>query len=284
MKRIITDEIRQGVIDNYVNKQWGQIKSGKPYGVGQKSVNKILKEANIPIRTLQEANALHRDKMKMPFNEDYFDIETPNMAYILGLIASDGNINRDRNCISIKLNSTDKEILERIRQELDMVRPIRDYITNSGQAFSDLSMSSIKVKKLLKERYNIGPNKTFNLIFPYNLNRIYWIDFIRGYFDGDGWISLHANKQIQSGICGACKDVLQTMVDYLYEDFNIPKVDVYKETSKYVRKNKEHSIIYRIVYGKASTELLYDAFYNNNNKSTLFLQRKKDKFDFLFKK
>ena len=154
MKRIITDEIRQGVIDNYVNKQWGQIKSGKPYGVGQKSVNKILKEANIPIRTLQEANALHRDKMKMPFNEDYFDIETPNMAYILGLIASDGNINRDRNCISIKLNSTDKEILERIRQELDMVRPIRDYITNSGQAFSDLSMSSIKVKKLLKEQIN----------------------------------------------------------------------------------------------------------------------------------
>lgn len=283
MKRIITEEIKQGVIDNYVNKKWGQIKSGKPYGVGQKGVNKILKEANIKIRNLQEANSLHKDKMKMSFNEDYFDTEIPNMAYILGLLASDGCISSNRNEIIIKLNTVDKEILERIHNELNMTRPIKDHITNSGQAYSVLSLSSIKIKKILKEKYNIGPRKTFNLIFPYNLKREYWIDFIRGYFDGDGWISLKSDGQIQSGICGACKEVLQTIVDYLYEDFNIPKVKVYEEYSKYVKLNGEKSIIYRITYGKESSKLLYNILYRED-KNSLFLKRKKDKFDLLFKK
>ena len=116
-------EIEDKIIDNYVNKQYGQRKSGEEFGLSDYAVKTILKKYNIPIRNLNEAICIANGKYDRTTthykkNEEYFDTESHNMAWILGFLASDGNIKQDRNCIRIELSYVDREILERIKEEI----------------------------------------------------------------------------------------------------------------------------------------------------------------------
>ena len=49
------------------------------------------------------------------------------MAYVMGLIASDGLVNSKDNMIRIELKSDDKEILEKINSIIENERPIKTY-------------------------------------------------------------------------------------------------------------------------------------------------------------
>ena len=61
----------------------------KDYRVNQDKISRLLKENNIHIRDVSEC---HR---KYELNEQYFDnIDTPNKAYIIGLLIADGNISQ----------------------------------------------------------------------------------------------------------------------------------------------------------------------------------------------
>jgi 5'-3' exonuclease len=53
-------------------------------------------------------------------NHDFFKKWSPEMAYVLGFITADGNLNVGRrgNCY-LEINSTDKDILEKIKSALD---------------------------------------------------------------------------------------------------------------------------------------------------------------------
>ena len=82
MKKTIDKEIQNEIINNYVNKGYGLIKSGKEFGIGQTCVKRILQENGVKIRTLQEANSLQKDKNKMPLNDNYLQNQRCNMAYI----------------------------------------------------------------------------------------------------------------------------------------------------------------------------------------------------------
>ena len=269
MKKTIEQYKIEGIINNYVNKGYGLIKSGKEFDIGQTAVKRILQENNIHVRNLQEANTLHRDKIKMPLNDNYFKTQSSNMAYILGILASDGTIKKDRNEIRLTLQRNDREILEKIHAELQMTRPIRDFEDRKGHLNSALIISSATIKEDLA-KYNIIPAKTFNLIFPVQLERKYWIDFIRGFFDGDGCISLKSDGHVVFSLYCACKDFLQVIIDFFNEEYNIPKKDIYK-----------HGSIWKVEYAKKASKEIYQHLYTTNS---LYMQRKKDKFDSIFKK
>lgn len=269
MKKIIAKEIQDKIIDNYVNKGYGLIKSGKEFNIGQTCVKRILIENKINIRNLQEANALHKDLNKFSLNDNYFKHQSCNMAYILGILASDGTIKLDRNEIKLTLQRDDRELLEKIHHELNMTRPIHDYEDRKGHKNSSLVISSKQIKQDLSE-YGIIPQKTFNLTTPKKLNKVYWIDYIRGFFDGDGCICQKTDGHVSFSLYCACKDFLQEICDFLYEEYNIPKKPIYI-----------HGNIYKIEYGKKATQQIYDILYTNNS---IYMKRKKDKFDLIFKK
>lgn len=48
-------EIENKVIDNYVNKKYGQKRSGQEFGLSAAAVKRILKKYSIPIRDLHES-------------------------------------------------------------------------------------------------------------------------------------------------------------------------------------------------------------------------------------
>ena len=256
------------VIDAYCNKKYGLVKTGKLIGVNQRIVRKVLIENNIHIRSLAEANkanAINTRKYKV--NDDYFDKESHNMAYILGFLAADGTVSRNGNRIKIGLSSVDRGFLESIRKELGIESSIFDYETSNGYLVSELSFTSSKIKQKLSE-YNVIPGKTETFTFPTNLNKEYWIDFIRGYFDGDGSVGTAGPSAIRWQICSHRPHVLETIVNFLYEEYNIPKVSIQKN-------KKGNSFLYTIQYSNNSTRKIYQILYTD---SSLYLPRKFEKF------
>ena len=256
------------IIDAYCNKKYGLVKTGKLIGVNQRIVRKVLINNNIHIRSLAEANRANSINVrKYGVNDDYFDNESSNMAYILGFLAADGTVAKNGNRIKIGLSSVDRKFLELIKEELGAESNILDYETSNGYMVSEFSFTSQKIKQKLAE-YNIVPGKTETFTFPINLSKKYWIDFIRGYFDGDGSVGTAGPSAIRWQICSHRPQVLETIVEFLFEEYGIPKV--------FVQKNKHgNSFLYTIQYSNNSTRKIFQIIYTPNS---LYLPRKFEKF------
>lgn len=268
MKRTqLPKETVEGILDNYVNKGFGLIKSGKEFGVGTRVVRRVLLENNIHIRSFSEAASISGVNRRIhDVNDNYFSEENHNMAYLLGFLASDGTIRKNDNSVKIGLSSVDRDFLLTIKKEIGYQGELTDYITSNGFSVSELRFTSKQIKADLA-KYNIVPNKTFIYTFPKNLKREYWIDFIRGYFDGDGSVSTASSEAIRWQVCSANPDVLNTIVDFFFEEYEIPKVNLQWQ-------EKVHRLYY-IQYSTTATRKIFQILYTPN---CLKLPRKYEKF------
>lgn len=264
----LSQEVIDKIIYDYTVNKYGLIKTGKNNGVGERIVRRVLLENKVHIRSRGEA-AIVSNIQRRQFNVDdnYFSTENSNMAYLLGFLASDGTVDKKNNRIKIGLSSIDKKFLMEIKEELKYEGDILDYITSNGFSVSELTFTSQQIKKDLA-RYNIVPNKTFAFKFPKNLNKKYWIDFIRGYFDGDGSVSTAGENAIKWQICSATKDVLETIVDFFYEEYHIKKISILEQS----RKN---NTLYYFQYSTNATKEIFSILYKKNS---LKLPRKYLKF------
>lgn len=266
-KAQLPKETVEGILDNYVNKGFGLIKSGKEFGVGTRVVRRILLENNIHIRSFNEAASISSVNRRIhDVNDNYFSEENHNMAYLLGFLASDGTIRKNDNSVKIGLSSVDRDFLLTIKKEIGYQGELTDYITSNGFSVSELRFTSKQIKADLA-KYNIVPNKTFIYTFPKNLKREYWIDFIRGYFDGDGSVSIASSEAIRWQVCSANPDVLNTIVDFFFEEYEIPKVNLQWQ-------EKVHRLYY-IQYSTTATRKIFQILYTPN---CLKLPRKYEKF------
>ena len=147
------------------------------------SITSVLKAHNVPI---EKRNYLHK-KCK----EDYFDvIDTDEKAYILGFFIADGTIDHSQYRMGISLQSSDREVLDLIKFELDINNNI--VISNRHPELREeqaqLRWSSKHMVNTLKG-YNILPRKTYDseFIFPFDkIPKQFYGSFIRGFIDGDG--------------------------------------------------------------------------------------------------
>lgn len=272
------EQIESIVVDNYVNKKFGQLKSGRQFGLSDRTVKNILLKNNVQIRNLHEsicvANQTNdRTTQHYEKNPNFFKEENSNMAWLLGFLASDGNISKNGNRIRIELSIVDKEILERIKEIVKIENPIKIRENKRGFVFASLDWSCAEHKKDL-EKYNIIPQKTYTLLPPTKLNEKFYIDYIRGYFDGDGTINLNLthggkSKSLRWGICGASKPVLEWIIWVLEERYDITSVNIHKDSSN-------EKDFYSFAYSTNATRKIYDILYTNNS---LFLKRKKEKYE-----
>ena len=226
------------------------------------TIKQILIKNNIPIRNASQNTSLYNKKNAKKKNIKYFDTQSHNMAWLLGFIAADGCVYQNKNEIKIGLSSVDREILEKIKEELQIENKICDYETNNGFLVSELRWTCAEHKQKLFE-YGIIPNKTFCLGLPLKLKKEYYIDYIRGYFDGDGSINLIQNgNALRWQICSATSEILNWIVNFFHEEYGISKVNI----QEWKRK---HSL-YSIQYSTNATKQIYKILYNGN----LCLERK----------
>ena len=273
MRRIFTEEEKNIIYKEYVENKRGLIFISKQINSTPETIKKFLKNNNIHIRTFSEAAVQSNKNRTLKKDNNYFKTENSNMAWILGFIASDGTIRKNRNTIKIGLAIKDKEILERIRKEINIENKVKEYTNTQGFECCQLEWTSEEHKKDLSN-YNIIPQKTFKLLPPLKLKKEYWIDYIRGYFDGDGSVNTNGNNGIRFSICAANKKILEWIIDVFYK-YGIPKVNIYK---KIIGLNP----LYYFEYSTNSTKKIYNILYSTN--SNLYLKRKKNKFEELVNK
>ena len=276
--RNITKQQEQEIIRLYVQEHRGQVYCSKTVlGINNPNrVKDILKKYHIPIRNFREAaieSNINRAKKK---NDDYFSIQSPNMAWLLGFLAADGTISKRDNTIKLGLSEKDSEILERIKTELSLEdTEVKHYTNSRGYDCCSLEWTSKKQKNDLS-KYSVVPEKTFILKPPYLLNSQYYIDYIRGYFDGDGSINYCHIKggALRWQVCSATREIIQFVIDTLYNEYGIKKVNIYSQQRK-------TAPLYYCQYSTNATKKIYPVLYGTG--STLYLKRKRDHYEEILK-
>ena len=229
----------------------------------------ILEKNGYKLRNRHEAIIAANKNRNLMQNHNFFQVENEDMAWLLGFIAADGGIEKKRNVIRINLSTVDKEILIKIKNLINLQSEVKDYITNDGYAVSKIQWSSEQHKKDLAN-YGITFEKTFKLKPPLKLNKKYWKDYIRGFWDGDGSITLNKNNynSLLWQITSASKSILEFIVNYFYEEYQIPKVNIHSFTRNGVE-------LYILQYSTNASMKIYNIFYDDNS---ICLKRKKDKY------
>lgn len=155
---------------------------------GVTSDRKLAKKLHIGKSTIQKwRNALGLKIIKNTVNENYFDNWNPEMAYVLGLIATDGNVSwnpkKGYQSLTITAAEKDKEHLEKIRQLLKSAKPL--LYAESTKSYR-LIVNSKKICQDLMA-FGIVPAKSKILKFQPVPVR-YLQHYIRGVVDGDGTV------------------------------------------------------------------------------------------------
>lgn len=135
---------------------------------------------------------------KYTFNEHYFDaIDNEYKAYWLGFLMADGYNHESKSCIAIRLQLEDKEILEKFKNELNYTGHIYEFhritaVNKLNRSYCELNLCSPIFSESLSKLGCIQ-GKTYLLQFP-DLRTDLIQHFIRGYFDGDGCLSITSRK------------------------------------------------------------------------------------------
>lgn len=169
-------------------------KIGKVYGVNKSSIKTVLNKMNIKTR-----DNSHKGR-KYTINENYFDnIDTPNKAYILGLLYSDGCNYRKANHVKLELQESDKEILEKIKREMNINNPLKlNELSKKNTNWQNTYRLSIVNKHVSETLESLGviPNKSLKIVFPKWLPDELLPHFLRGYVDGDGHIQCYVSRHV----------------------------------------------------------------------------------------
>lgn len=209
--------------------------------------------------------------LKYSINDKFFEtITTENQAYFLGLLYADGYVNRRK--FVLALQEKDKEILEKFCLALNTQRPLyftpshKSTINNKEYQSQGQFCLCIHNVKMCRDLHNLGclQNKSLTLQFPTCVPDHLLHHFIRGYFDGDGWVCEAKGYRRIIGFISSVPFIETLRQKFIHLPHSIDKRNQNKGLlSLHYRSKKTFDWWHRYLYADA----------------TVFLKRKKDKFD-----
>lgn len=202
-------------------------------------------------------------------NYDFFKKWSPEMSYVLGFIAADGNICHSGKAHTLHIASDDRDIIEKIKKILNYSGPIHQKNRFNGKISYSLRICDQIIFKDL-ENWGISERKSLTL-FP-KVRKKYVSDFLRGYLDGDGTVYLRNTKYL-SKLGVVFYTASKPMAKFIYT--NLKNLLIHSFSNIQNRLTKYNNCYYSISLGhKASCEL-YSKIYPNTD---LYMERKYNKF------
>ena len=256
--------IEKEILENYINKELSYKEIAKIFNVNEKTIKINAKKYGLTSKIGSQGARKHK------FNERYFEnIDSEEKAYWLGFIAADGCVYKNKQSyrLQINLKGSDIDHLKKFQKAI-----CSDYkITEKkvGKAQSNTCQLKINSTKMCNDLIKNNIIERKSIIFePPILNKNLMSHFIRGYFDGDGWITSYKRKDSNGyrnevGIIGG-KKALNYFIDFLPKGF-----------SKY-EKYKDNKIIQISGSSIKTISETYNYLYEN---ATIFLDRKKNVFE-----
>jgi hypothetical protein len=144
---------------------------GQHHGLSHSAVIGLARRHGKKVRSRHDYVA----PRKHVFREDFFAQWTPDMAYVLGLVATDGSVDGK----SLRLYQKEVDLLDQVSLALESTKP---YI-RCGLDLPTLRLNSVRLIRDLRA-LGIHPNKVRTIRAPNVVP--YPQDYLRGIFDGDG--------------------------------------------------------------------------------------------------
>lgn len=240
-----------------------------------KSLTQISKELKISARRfalwLREQDIETPKNKKYTCNEDYFkEIDTEEKAYWLGFLYADGCVNRGKKSMNLEitLKNEDRKHLVKFLNAINSNVPIKEKQIILGDKTFQANKIVICSTQMCKDLIEKGcvPNKSLTLEFPSKetIKTELLHHFVRGYFDGDGWLGFSTDKRrARLGITGTYS-FLNSIQDYMKWDKNIITKDKRSEACT-------------ISYGGSLNSIAYlNQLYKN---ASYYLDRKYKKYE-----
>lgn len=221
-------------------------------------------------------------------NESFFETWSDEMAYVLGLIYTDGSLDPGRKLDPSRkttlttprftLVQNEKALLEQAlllmkSSSTILYRPETHYSGTKQGALYFFHINSERVyNSLLK--LGLKPNKSLDINFP-KVPSQYGRHFIRGCWDGDGSIYIEKSGNIVAHFVSGSLQFMNGMVCAL-DSFGLPHRNIYKSSTE-----KRKSLYYYIKFTGENCRTLYHLFYDGVP-STHYLYRKRLVFDSFF--
>lgn len=188
-----------------------------------------------------------------------------DIAYVVGLITTDGNLSKDGRHITF------------ISKDIDLIKTFKrclclnNKITPKPSGYSDKIYNKIQFGnvKLYRWLLKIGlmPNKT-KILGKLDIPRKYFFDFLRGHLDGDGCFRVF-------------KDPVYPNSERFYIVFHSASLNHLKWIQNKINRLTgikgwiEYSTrVWRLTYAKSESKILLPSLYYN--KSIPFLKRKRN--------
>ena len=259
------NEIKK-IIEKYTINFESLAELSRRYNCTTTNIKQVLINNNVHIRNRSEQAKYTNMKRSKKCNDNYFsNIDTYNKAWLIGFLASDGTIRKDRNTIKIGLSGKDKEILEKIKKELDIESEVKEYTTNNGFDVVQLEWSSAQ-QKIDLAKYGVVNNKTYlNNRLPNFENDNYTLAYILGYFDGDGSISISLEGYLRFRLFCYKEDFLKDIAKFLSK----------KYSATYSLSKDPSREMYELSFSTSYAKKIFEDMYNLN---TLHLDRKYQKY------
>lgn len=192
----------------------------KYYNTTTYKIKQTLINNNIHIRNRSEQTRLTNIKRRQwSVLDNYFsNIDSFSKAWLVGFLAADGTIRKNTNEIKIGLSVVDKEILEKIKKELNLTKPVLYYETNNGFQCVQLTWSSFRHKQDLK-KYGVVNNKTYLPMYLPIWDKEYILAFILGYYDGDGSFSISPQGYCRFRLCAHRNELLLDIKKFFEKEY-----------------------------------------------------------------
>jgi hypothetical protein len=217
-------------------------------GIGKTTVNIWRSELGLAVK-------------KDTVNDNFFKTWTPEMAYILGYIFADGNINwkpeKSYRSLTITAAKKDVEHLEKIRSKLRSTKKL--LYSDDTESYRLIVNSKTMCMDLMK--IGLIPKKSLSIKFP-KISKKFLRHFIRGVIDGDGNIRYVQRKRspyFEITVSSGSKAFLEAMTNRIATVGIVGKV------------RKAGKNVYVVQYSCKRGLNLAKWIYNNEN---LYLNRK----------
>lgn len=217
-------------------------------------------------------------------NDSYFDkIDTPDKAYIFGLLCADGTIYASGR-VKIDLTDRDIQILEDIKNKIGFTGEIKIYKANYKGRYSANHICRLTFisHHMVEELISKGctNNKSLTFKFPYSsVPKSLYGHFIRGLFDGNGSISCWidnsgtGHKKFNFRYCGTI-EVVNSLFKIFSNKFNCNPTITPRWT------DRDNNNVDMVICGNRLIQRIMDWLYED---ATIYIQRKYDKYIELIK-
>jgi hypothetical protein len=205
--------------------------------------------------------------LKYSINKDFFKSWSPTMTYLLGYVYADGSL-EDAGYIRgkyLRVSSTDKELVLIVRKAMKSQHKVVQIKPNHVN-HKTRYLLRIGDHNIYNDLIALGltPNKSLTMLFP-QIPREYLGQFTRGYFDGDGHVSIETShgslKRLRVVFTCGSHQFLVNLANELSKILGLKIDKVYRSQRSY-----------RLAYSTADSVKLFKFMYVSANKK--YLKRK----------